>query len=101
MTKKITLALVSSLTLLLTSCDPDGTTSSYSSPPPSKKVVEKISPTEQRMTYDWMDENSLRSRAKTIYYLISDDGTVMEVDLSVYAKTKIGDVVSGKWKQPD
>ena len=53
------------------------------------------------MSFDWMDKQSLRSRAETVYYLIAEDGTVAEVKLPIYAKTKIGDEVSADWKTPD
>lgn len=97
MKKTISLALVASLALLAVSCDP----ASSPTPPPAKKVVEKIAPTEQRMSFDWMDKQSLRSRAETVYYLIAEDGTVAEVKLPIYAKTKIGDEVSADWKTPE
>ena len=91
------LVITIAFALMSVSCDP---TSPPPPPHPPKKVVEKIAPTEQRMSYDWMDSQSLRTRASTVYYLIAEDGTVAEVKLPIYAKTKIGDEVSANWKTP-
>ncbi len=63
-------------------------------------ISEKLASTEQRLGYDFFDsKNSFRSRAETVYYLIADDGTMIEVDLKQYAKTKVGQSVeSSDWE---
>lgn len=65
-----------------------------------KVISEKLASTEQRLGYDMFDsKNSFRSRAETVYYLIADDGTMIEVDLKKYAKTKVGQSIeSSDWK---
>ena len=51
------------------------------------------------MGIDFFDGQSpLRQKTVTVYYLIAEDGTVVEVGLSDYAKTKIGDTyASDDW----
>lgn len=70
-------------------------------PPPavSKVVAEKLASTEQRIGFDAFDSNnSVRSRAETVYYLIADDGCLLEVSLKEYARTKVGhSVTSTRW----
>ena len=65
-----------------------------------KTIVEKLASTEQRLGYDFFDrKNHFRSRAETVYYLIADDGTMIEVDLKMYAKAKVGQSFqSSEWK---
>ena len=67
----------------------------------SRKVVsEKLASTEQRMSFDAFDsKNAWRSRASTVYYLIADDGTMIEVSLKEYAKAKVGQTIeSADWE---
>jgi hypothetical protein len=65
-----------------------------------KVISEKLASTEQRLGYDFFDsKNHFRSRAETVYYLIAEDGTMIEVDLKEYAKTKVGQSVqSSDWE---
>lgn len=65
-----------------------------------KVISEKLASTEQRLGYDPFDSNNhFRSRAETVYYLIAEDGTMIEVDLKEYAKTKVGQSVqSSDWE---
>lgn len=66
----------------------------------SKVVSEKLASTEQRMSFDAFDsKNAWRSRASTVYYLIADDGTMIEVSLKEYAKAKVGQTIeSADWE---
>jgi len=66
----------------------------------SKVVSEKMASTEQRMSFDAFDsKNEWRSRASTVYYLIADDGMMIEVSLKEYAKAKVGQTIeSADWK---
>ena len=66
----------------------------------AKVISEKLASTEQRLGYDFFDsKNHFRSRAETVYYLIAEDGTMIEVDLKEYAKTKVGQSVqSSDWE---
>lgn len=58
--------------------------------PTKKKIVEKLAPVEQRTTFDFFDNQSIRNRATTVYYLVAEDGTTVEVDMKTYAKVKVG-----------
>lgn len=66
----------------------------------AKVISEKLASTEQRMSFDPFDsKNSFRSRASTVYYLIADDGTMVEVSLQEYAKARVGQSFSSfSWK---
>lgn len=65
----------------------------------AKTISEKLAATEQRVSFDPWDENSIRSRAETVYYLIAEDGTMIEVSLKDYAKAKVGETVeSSQWR---
>lgn len=68
--------------------------------PVAKVIVEKLIATEQRVSWDPLDsKNSVRSRAASVYYLIAEDGAILEVDLKEYARTKVGQsVVSTEWE---
>ncbi len=58
--------------------------------PVSKVISEKLAATEQR---------AIRSRAESVYYLIAEDGTMVEVSLKEYAKSKVGQSFeSSQWK---
>jgi len=73
-------------------------------PPPrvivEKTISEKLASTEQRLGFDVFDSNNgLRTRASTVYYLIAEDGTMIEVTLQEYARAKIGQAIhSDDWK---
>lgn len=65
-----------------------------SSPPPSptvKIVAAKVSPVEQRRHFDWLSKDPWRERSVTVYYLVAKDGMVVEVGLTDFTKTNIGD----------
>jgi len=66
----------------------------------SKVISEKLASTEQRMSFDAFDsKNAWRSRASTVYYLIADDGMMIEVSLKEYAKAKVGQKIeSADWE---
>ncbi len=68
--------------------------------PVSKVISEKLAATEQRMSFDpWDDKNAIRSRAESVYYLIAEDGTMAEVSLKEYAKSKAGQTFeSSDWR---
>lgn len=67
--------------------------------PVKKKIILKAEPVEQRMGFDFFSNETFRQRSVTVYYLVAEDGTVAEVGLSDYAKTKIGDEFgSFNWK---
>lgn len=56
------------------------------------------SPVEQRVGIDLFDNQMVRSRAKTVYYLIAEDGTVAEVGLTDYTQAKVGtDYTATSW----
>lgn len=65
-----------------------------------KTISEKLASTEQRLGFDAFDTNNgLRSRATTVYYLIAEDGTMIEVTLQEYARVKIGQAIqSDAWR---
>jgi hypothetical protein len=65
-----------------------------------KTISEKLASTEQRLGFDVFDNNNgFRSRASTVYYLIAEDGTMIEVTLREYARVKIGQAIhSADWK---
>lgn len=68
-------------------------------PPVTKAITEKIQATEQRMSVDFMDNQAIRGRATSVYYLVAGDGTMVEVDLKMYARTKVGESIqSAAWK---
>lgn len=66
----------------------------------AKVISEKLASTEQRMSFDAFDsKNAWRSRASTVYYLIAEDGTVLEVTLKEYAKARVGNTIeSSDWE---
>ena len=67
--------------------------------PESKRIIMKESPVEQRMGFDVFADEPLRQKSVTVYYLIAEDGTVVEVGLSDFAKTNVGDEYSSSaWK---
>jgi hypothetical protein len=58
----------------------------------AKTVIGKESPNENRLSPgDFFFGGGSITKTKTVYYLIAEDGTVCEVGLSAYHKTKIGD----------
>ena len=65
-----------------------------------KTISEKLASTEQRLGFDAFDTNNgFRSRATTVYYLIAEDGTMIEVTLQEYARVKIGQAIhSDAWR---
>ncbi len=66
----------------------------------TKKIAEKIQSVEQRMTVDFFDKNAVRGRATTVFYLVADDGSTLEVDMKYYTHTDVGDSVeSSQWKE--
>lgn len=81
--------------LLFSGCDSAG-----NRPPVRKVISEKLTATEQRVSFDpWDNKNSIRSRAESVYYLIAEDGTIAEVSLKEYAKLKVGQSFeSSHWK---
>lgn len=92
-----TLALIVIATLTL-GCDEN----MWKPPPPesriqsqgqSKKIIAKQAPIENRVSaWDTLTgDGSIRTKSKTVYYLVADDGTVAEVGLSVYTTTQIGE----------
>lgn len=83
--KHILLSLITAA--LMTGCGPH----EPPAPPPSKKIIEKLSAVEQRNTVDFFADEKLRQRTTTIYYLIAEDGTVAEVGITTYTRTKVGD----------
>lgn len=83
------------LCLAMVGCEPDVE-------PSSKKVTEKLAATEQQLDFDAFDsKNSFRSRATSVYYLISEDGMVCRVSLGEYAKAKVGQSYNGKWRDKE
>lgn len=82
---------------LLTSCEEsEQTTPERAS---GKKIIQKESPVEQRMGFDFFADEPLRQKTVTIYYLVAEDGTVAEVGLSDFVRTKIGDTyVADSWQ---
>lgn len=66
-------------------------------PIPTYAIKEKITTTEQRLSWDPFDKNSVRGRATTVFYFISADGHRVEVDMKVYIKHNIGDTYESRW----
>jgi hypothetical protein len=65
----------------------------------TKKILMKEAPVEQRMSFDPFANEPLRQKSVTVYYLVAEDGTVVEVGLSDFAKTKVGgEFSSSAWK---
>jgi hypothetical protein len=62
-------------------------------PPPTKKIVDKISSVESRFSgAAFVFSKGSSFRPTTVYYLVAEDGSVCEVGLTQYAQTKVGTV---------
>ena len=58
----------------------------------SKIIIAKENPIENRFSAaDFLFGNGSITKSETVYYLVAEDGTVCEVTVSKWAKTKIGD----------
>lgn len=56
----------------------------------TKRVAEKLMPVERAGS---------SSYSQTVYYLLADDGSHVEVGMGTYARTKVGQLVSSRgWK---
>lgn len=65
-----------------------------------KTVIGKEHPNENRFSAgDFFFGSGSITKTKTIYYLIAEDGTVCEVGLSAYYKTKIGSKYNCNWER--
>lgn len=98
---RITLAVITFLAIGLSTCGPP--------PPPkppaprtiplTKTIIMKEAPVEQRLNFDFFAQQAIQEKAVTVYYLVAEDGTVVEVGLSDYAVTKVGGTYSStKWR---
>jgi hypothetical protein len=68
----------------------------------SKTIIAKEAPVEQRMGLDVFAKDPFQTKSATIYYLIAEDGTVVEVGLSDYATAHVGQPYSAlesKWRR--
>lgn len=91
------LMLVCTALLFCTGCD----VPPYVPPPLEvKKIIEKSAPNENRFSAgDFVFGKGSVTKTRTVYYLIAEDGTVCEVGLSEYHKTKIGSMAScSQWE---
>lgn len=58
----------------------------------SKIIADKQAPIENRFSgTDFLFGNGSITKSQTVYYFISTDGKMVEVDLRTYSKYKIGD----------
>ena len=67
-----------------------------------KKLIAKESAIEKRLSVDFFAKESVKNRATTVYYLVAEDGDVIEVGLSEYSTAKIGSTYaaeSHQWKR--
>ena len=66
----------------------------------TKLVESKDTAVEQRLSWVWFDEQNLRTRAKTVYYLYSDDGHYAEVSQKEYHAARVGqEFYSTSWRK--
>lgn len=92
--------------VLVTGCSDSGNNRA-NNPPPAPAPVEKIitlksERVEQRLSFDLWDNQPVRGRAKTVYYLVAEDGTGTEVKLSDFARAKVGEKwASLNWRNVD
>lgn len=69
-------------------------------PTQTKVIVEKLSPTELEPTLDFLDDQSVRNRSVTVYYLVAEDRTMVKVDRRTWVRTRTGESFgSNRWRE--
>lgn len=64
-----------------------------------KRIADKISVVEQRLSFDIFDQRKIRDRAETVFYLIAESGDRAEVSMEDFIKIKVGDYYeTSNWK---
>ncbi len=63
----------------------------------AKVIALKTERVEQKLSFDIFDNQSIRTRAKTVYYLVAEDGTGVQVRLSEFARAKVGEKWSAQY----
>lgn len=77
------------------SCDAGLQAPESKPPPPSKRVIAKESPVENRFSaWDTFTRGGIHTKTETVYYLIAEDGTAVEVEMGEWVRVKIGDSYS-------
>lgn len=91
--------VVTLLVLLLAGCaGPDG-----SSGPVKKEIAHKIETIENRVSaWDTITSSNggIRTKSRTVYYLVASDGLAVSVGLSEYIQYEVGDSLSSyNWRK--
>ena len=73
-------------------------------PPILKKIIAKADPIENKVSgWDTLTgDGGIRTKSKTVYYLIAEDGTHCEVDMGTWYRVQVGSQQGcefGNWEQ--
>ncbi len=82
--------------LFFVSCEEANQPVTVAAEKPCKEVTAKDNPVESQSA--WPREGY---KSDTVYYLLAKDGTVCQVPMVKWHKTKIGDCVTCEWEKKD